>query len=114
LINFCTNFKDGFDALVTKQFPMQRSVVDWCIDVIINTYITETANIMSGRLKIRYLCSANDAKQCWTLERNARLQEEQYLQNNDFQAELNGSSAEFYEEIENVIGCTPKKWHSVN
>jgi hypothetical protein len=83
-------------VLVTKHFQTQCSVDDWCVDVIINNYISETANLMLGRMNIKYLCSANDAKGHWTLRHNVRLQKEQYLQCNNFQAELNRSYAEFY------------------
>ncbi len=61
LIQFCTNFNEGFDALCIKHFPTQRSVVDWCINIIINNYISETSYMMSWWLKIKYICAANDA-----------------------------------------------------
>jgi len=53
LIQFCTNFTEGFDALCNEHFPTQRSVVDWYINVIINYYISETSSLMSQRLKIQ-------------------------------------------------------------
>jgi hypothetical protein len=62
LIKYCTNFNEGFDVLATEHFPTQHSVVDWCVGVTINNYISETANLMLGQLKIKYWCSANDAK----------------------------------------------------
>jgi len=34
----------------------------WCVGVTINNYTSETANLMLGQLKIKYWCSANDAK----------------------------------------------------
>ena len=63
LIQFCSNFNEGFDALCTEHFPTQHPVVDWCINVIINNYIVETSNLLSGQLKMKYLSSTNDAKQ---------------------------------------------------
>jgi hypothetical protein len=63
LIQFCVNFTEGFDALCAIHFLTQRSVVDWCINVIINNYIVETSNLLSGQLKMKYLSSTNDAKQ---------------------------------------------------
>jgi hypothetical protein len=41
LIQFCTNFNEGFDALCIEHFPTQCSVADRCINVIINNYISE-------------------------------------------------------------------------
>jgi hypothetical protein len=74
LIKFCSNFNEGFDALCNIQFPTQCSVIDWCINVIINNYISETSNLMSGRLKIKYICSANEAIRNWSIRRDSQLQ----------------------------------------
>jgi hypothetical protein len=38
LIKMSTNFSAGFDALCSNHFPMQCSVVDWCINLVINNY----------------------------------------------------------------------------
>jgi hypothetical protein len=114
LIQFCSNFNEGFDALCTEHFPTQHPVVDWCINVIINNNIPETANLMLRWLKIKYLCSANDAKKHWSIRQHSWLQQEQYLQNSDFKAELYRSYAEFFEKVRKVIGCAPTRWHPIN
>jgi hypothetical protein len=67
LIEFCTNFNEGFDVLATKHFPTQCFMVAWCVDVMIHYYISETVKLMSGQLKIKYLCSSNEAKRNWSL-----------------------------------------------
>jgi hypothetical protein len=109
LIQSCTNFTEGFDALCNEHFPTQRLVVDWCINIIINNN-----NMMSWWLKIKYICAANDAKKHWLVRRQSWLQQEQYLNGNDFRAELNRSNAEFFEEVRKAIGCAPKRWHPIN
>jgi hypothetical protein len=67
LIHFCNNFSEGFDALCAIHFPTQRSMVDWCINVIIKNYISATSNLLSGRLKMNYVSSTNDAKKQWLI-----------------------------------------------
>jgi hypothetical protein len=114
LIHFCNNFSEGFDALCAIHFPTQCSMVDWCINVIINNYISATSNLLPGRLKMNYLSSTNDAKKQWLIRLEPRLQQEQYLSNNDFKAELNRSYAEFLEEVRKVICCAPVRWHPIN
>ena len=114
LIQFCTNFTEGFDALCNEHFPTQRSVVDWCINIITNNYTSETSSLMSRQLRIQYICAANDAKKEWLVRRQSRLQQEQYLNDNDFRAELNRSYAEFFEEVRKAIGCAPMRWHTIN
>jgi hypothetical protein len=69
---------------------------------------------MSRQLRIQYICAANDAKKEWLVRRQSRLQQEQYLNNNDFRAELNRSYAEFFEEVRKAIGCAPMRWHTIN
>ncbi len=110
LIKISTNFSEGFDALCSKHFPTQCSVVDWCINVVVNNYISETAAEMSGRLKFKYLLAAEEAKGDWLIKRQTLLQQEQYLCNNDFRAELVRSYAEYFEELRKAIGCAPMRW----
>jgi len=49
-----------------------------------------------------------------SLRQNARLPQEQYSHRNEFNAELNMSYTEFYEELKKEMGCTPITWHLVN
>jgi len=114
LIKFCSNFSEVFDTLCAIHFPTQRTVVDWCIIVIINDYMYEATNLLSGRLKVNCIYSANEAKRNWVFNQNLWLQREQYLQNNDYKAELNRSYAEFFEEVRRVMGCAPIRWHPIN
>jgi hypothetical protein len=113
LIKISTNFSEGFDALCSKHFPTQCSVVDWCINVVVNNYISETAAQMSGRLKFKYLLAAEEAKGDWLIKRQTRLQQEKYLCNNDFRAELVRSYAEYFEELRKAIGCAPMRWFPI-
>lgn len=114
LVEFCSNYPAGYDNLATNQFPTHRSVVDWCVNVVVDHYVAETSTLMPRRSsKARYLSFCNDAKVRWSQRRNARLQEEAYIGNIEFYWELNRSGAEFKEELKKVIGCTPFSWHSV-
>jgi hypothetical protein len=106
LIKFRSSFIEGFDALGAIHFPTQHAAVD--------NYISETSNLLSGWLKINYICSVNEAKRHWVIKQNLRLQQEQYIQNNNFKADLNRSYAEFIEEVRRVIGCAPIRWHPIN
>ena len=110
LIKMSTNFSAGFDALCSNHFPMQCSVVDWCINLVINNYISETAAEMSGRLKFKNLLAAKEAKREWLIKRQSWLQQQLYLRNNDFRADLTRSYAEYFEELRKAIGCAPMRW----
>ncbi len=88
-------------------------MVDWCINVVVNNYISETAAQMSGRLKFKYLLAAEEAKEDWLIKRQTRLQQEKYLCNNDFRAELVRSYAEYFEELRKAIGCAPMRWFPI-
>jgi hypothetical protein len=57
---------EGFDALATKKNLMQHSMVDWCVAVIIDNDISETAKLLFGQTKTNYLSLANDAKTQWS------------------------------------------------
>jgi hypothetical protein len=106
------NFVAGYDNLATFQFPMHCSMVDWCVNVVVDNYVAETSTLMPRCYsKARYLSFCNDAKVRWSQRQNARLQEEAYIGNIEFYWELNRSGAEFKEELK--IGCTPFSWHSV-
>jgi hypothetical protein len=114
LVEHCSKYALGFDEKCTKEFPSERSAVDWCVNVVIDNYINEsTKKVSRRRTKAFYLSSANDAKARWSQKRDARLQQEQYLGIGDFILELNRSYAEFYEEFKKVLGCKPLTWHSI-
>jgi len=114
LAAYWSNHHVGYEDLATKQFPTHRSVVDWCINRIVEDYIAKTSKLMTRRKpKACYLSWCNDAKVRWSQKRNDRLREEAYLASDDFYWELNRSVAEFNEELKKVIGCTPFSWRSV-
>ncbi|MFO0446705.1 MAG: hypothetical protein ACK51L_03460, partial [bacterium] len=114
LVEYCSKYASGFDELCTKEFSSERSAVDWCINVVIDNYISETSKLVKRRqTKAFYVSSANDAKGRWLQRRDARLLQEQYLCSKDFVLELNRSYAEFYEELKKVLGCKPFTWHSI-
>jgi len=84
---------NSFDVLTTKPCPMQHSMVDWCVDVIIKNYLKQKNWCLGSWRSNTYVCAANDAKRHWSLRRDERLQTVQYLHSNDFKAELNRSCA---------------------
>ena len=114
LAAYWSNHHVGYEDLATKQFPTHRSVVDWCINRIVEDYIAKTSKLMTRhKPKACFLSWCNDAKVRWSQKRNDRLREEAYLASDDFYWELNRSVAEFNEELKKVIGCTPFSWRSV-
>jgi len=85
LVEYCFNYAVGFDALATNQFLTHCSVVDWCVNIIIDNYVAETAKLMSRHCpKATYLSWCNDAKACWSQKQNARLREEACIGSRDF------------------------------
>ena len=111
LVAYWSNHHVGYEDLATKQFLMHRSVVDWCINRIVEDYIAKTSKLMTRhKPKACFLSWCNDAKVHWSQKQNDRLREEAYLVSTDFYWELNRSVAEFNEELKKVIGCTPFSW----
>jgi hypothetical protein len=114
LTQYCTNFSGGFNALANDEFPSQRSAEDWCVNIIVDEYVSVTAKMLSPERRKKYLILAVVAKIKWSQRRFLRLQQEQYLGDNNFLTELNRSCGEFYLVLKNVIGCSPIPWYSVN
>jgi len=52
--------------LLPNKNLMQHSMVDWCAEVIIDNYISETAKLLLGQAKTDYLSLAYDAKTQWS------------------------------------------------
>ena len=72
LVDSCSKYAAGFDELSTKEFPLEHSAVDWCVNVVIDNYINESTKIILRRqTKAFYMSSANDAKAQWSQKRDA-------------------------------------------
>jgi hypothetical protein len=100
--------------LASNQFPTHRSVVDWCVNIVIDDYVAKTSKwLIRCQPKESYVSSCNDAKMRWSQKRNNRLQEEAYKGTSDFYWELNRCVAEYNEDLKKVMGCAPFSWHSV-
>jgi hypothetical protein len=104
----------SFEVLCSM-FPSEGSVQDLCLKFIIDDYITITSREYSTRKSLRmYQSKVLMAKECWMRRRLTRLNDENYLGNNNFEAELNRSCGEFYHEFKKVLGFCPVRWYSIN
>ena len=67
LIQYCTNFNGGFSALVNDKFPSQQSVDDWCVNIIVDEYVSVTARMLPPQQRKKYLTLTDKAKTRWSL-----------------------------------------------
>ncbi len=110
---YCSNYISGFDGL-GRDFPTERAVEDWSINIIIEEYLAETSQPLAPHRQKTYLKKANQAKAQWIQRRASRQEQELYLGNNDFDSELKRSCGEYYMELRKILGYTPIRWYYVN
>jgi hypothetical protein len=61
-----------------------------------------------------YLTQALAAKENWIIRCKLRLNDEVNLGVENFDAELNRSCSELYNEFKKVLGYCPVRWYSIN
>ncbi len=80
-----------FDA-IENEFPTERAVEDWTINVIINEYIAVASPpLQHSRRHKNFLNKANEAKAQWLKMLESLQRAELYLGINDFDSELKRS-----------------------
>ncbi len=84
------------------------------MNIFVDEYVSVTAKMLSPQQRTKYFTLADVAKTLWSQRRVLRLQQEQYLGDNNFETEINRSCGEFYLVLKKVIGCSPITWYSIN
>ena len=100
------------DPIGREDFTSEQAVMYYCINVVVNHYITialDSHNFGEEERSQLHL-QVIEATIRWNTWRLNRLEGEQYLGRNIFAHELSRSCGEFYAELKQSLGFRPITW----